>query len=89
MIENKQVYLDEKGRAYIIEHLACGASLGKVSQNVHIIYQDDDSKAVILFDAHRKHSKLEASAQTLPEGTEPEKPNRRARLQLIGLDIVD
>lgn len=61
--KNKQKYQDEKGRVYIIERLACCASIGRVAQNVHILYEDGQ-KAVIPFEAHSSHSKLEDDAQS-------------------------
>ncbi len=68
---NKQKYLDEKGRVYVIERLACCASLGKVSKNVYILYENG-TKATISFETHSSHSKLEKAAQSLAKGRKSE-----------------
>ena len=64
-----QVYLDEKGREYTIQSMACCAGLGKVTKNVHILYQDG-TKKVIPLEVHETHSKLEAS---IPPVISPDK----------------
>ena len=62
-------YVDEKGRKYHVERRACCASLGRVGQNVYVVYEDG-SKAVISDIIQSRHSKLEQDAQTPTKCTE-------------------
>ena len=62
------VYLDEKGRKYIIERTACSAGLGKIDKNIHVVYEDG-SRAVFPEKVHKTHSKLEDDAQSHPENS--------------------
>lgn len=56
-------YVDESGRVYRIGHKACCAGLGRIAQNMHVIY-DDGTKAVIPDTVHDKHRKLKPNEQS-------------------------
>jgi len=47
----QEKFIDEQGRRYTVECMVCAASIGKISRNVYIRYEDGSS-AVIPEEAH-------------------------------------
>lgn len=51
-----QVFVDVQGRKYTVEHIACAAGIGRISKNVHVLYEDG-SRAVLSETYHQEHCK--------------------------------
>ena len=73
MAKNKEIYVDPNGKRYTVESMACVAGLGRLTKNIHVLYEDG-SKAVFPEDVHLRHSKVEqlvqASSNSTPEPTQ-------------------
>jgi len=75
-------YIDEKGRKYCVLRRSCFAVLGRIAEEIHVLYEDG-SRAVLPREVHEKHSKLADIidiAQSSPK-CEQSKPNSQPNRQ--------